>query len=98
MAGEGIEYTWGASKRFYCRAPLSSKRLVVSFDLLVRRSIEGVDISMCRRFAVKARRYMECYIHKYLLKINATDEELIEWTHDEYEMMYKNTNPIVIQT
>ena len=44
---------------------------------------------MCRRFAVKARRYMECYIHKYLLKINATDEELIEWTHDEYEMMYK---------
>ena len=32
---------------------------------------------------------MECYMYTYLLKTNATNGELIVWTHDENEMMYK---------
>ena len=71
FAGEGIEYSWGASKRYYRSQPLSKKKSYRSFDKLVRWSVGKVSIQMCRKFSGKARGYMLAYHHKALEKVNA---------------------------
>ncbi len=38
-AGEGIEYSWGASKVVYCRYPLASKKGKDNFDKLIVKCI-----------------------------------------------------------
>jgi len=58
LAGEGIEYSWGASKRYYRSQPLSKKKSYRSFDELVRWSVGKVSIQMCRRFSGKARGFL----------------------------------------
>jgi len=58
LAGEGIEYAWGAATWFYRRTPLNKKRTVAGFETLVHSSIDSVNPKMCRQFAAKARSYI----------------------------------------
>ena len=64
LAGEGIEYLWGALKRIYRRHPITDKRSVVNFERLVKESLTQVSLDICRRFSAKARGYMLTYKHK----------------------------------
>ena len=58
LAGEGIEYCWGAAKRMYRKLPLNQKSVVAC--------LSKVNIEMCRRFSGKARGYMLGYRHQAL--------------------------------
>ena len=64
LAGESIEYSWGVSKRYYRRQPITMKRSTVNFERLVKDSIDKVSTMMCRRFSRKTRGYMLGYRHK----------------------------------
>ena len=64
LAGEGIEYAWGAAKRIYRRQPLSAKRTFENFVALVKSSLASITIDTCRRFSAKARGYMLGYYHQ----------------------------------
>jgi len=80
LAGEGIEYSWGASKRYYRRQPITMKRSSVNFERLMKDSINKVSTMMCRKFSRKARGYMLGYRHKQLQK-----EEVGEDIKESYE-------------
>ena len=66
LAGEEVEYFWGAAKRLYRRLPIKLKRSVAGFQDIVRGYISTVTIAMCRKFSAKARGYMLAYSHKKL--------------------------------
>ena len=70
LAGEGIEYTWGASKRYYRKEPLAMKKQSKDFKLLVTTCIEKIDVAMARKFSRKARSYMLAYMHQKIEKEN----------------------------
>ena len=55
IAGDGVEYSWGASKRWYRKQSFASKRSFTNFEILVMNSLKRVNIEMCRRFSRKAR-------------------------------------------
>lgn len=63
LAGEGIKYSWGASKWFYCKQSLQSKKNVKQFFALIKKSIQTVNTQMTRHFVGKARSYMLAYKH-----------------------------------
>ena len=63
IAGEGIEYSWGLSKKYYRKLPIHRKRTKDLFQESVRESLCHVRIDHARKFAAKARRYMLCYKH-----------------------------------
>ena len=63
IAGEGVEYSWGISKKFYRSLPLSVKKGLVNFRASVRQSVNHVSIHHVRKFAARARRYMLAYLH-----------------------------------
>ena len=65
IAGEGIEYSWGVSKRIYRKYSFQEKRSFQNFVKLVKESLDKVSIQMCRRFSAKARRYMVGYYHQW---------------------------------
>ncbi len=62
-AGEGIEYSWGASKAVYRRYPLASKKGKENFDKLVSKCIsrELLTNDRIRKFSRRARSYMLTY-------------------------------------
>ena len=90
-AGEGIEYSWGYSKSFYRRHPLSAKKGKENFINLVDRCISRdlITVDMVRKFSKRARGYMLAY------KILETDEmkevtnEQQDITHHMIEKMKK---------
>ena len=63
IAGEGIEYAWGAAKLWYRKQPLSQKRTKESFLNLVQTALSDVVLSKqrVRQFARRARNYMLAY-------------------------------------
>ena len=61
LAGEGVEYAWGLSKRFYRSIEIGKKRTKEDFQNIVRKSIEFVKQEHIERFAAKCRRYMMAY-------------------------------------
>lgn len=63
LAGEGIEYSWGAAKRFYRKQSLKDKKTFQQFIELVKTSISRINVQMARRFAGRARGYMLAYMH-----------------------------------
>jgi hypothetical protein len=63
IAGEGIEYAWGLSKKYYRNLEYSRKRGIVNFRRSIRESIDFVSVVHARKFAGKVRRYMLAYIH-----------------------------------
>ena len=73
IAGDGIEYCWGAAKLYYRAAPLSKKQSKVAFHKLVQESTSSeiggnLNISTVRSCAKRVREYMLAY--------TAIDEEI----------------------
>jgi hypothetical protein len=63
IAGEGIEYAWGLSKKYYRNLQYAKKRGIVNFRRSIRESIQFVTVEHARKFAAKVRRYMLAYTH-----------------------------------
>jgi hypothetical protein len=61
LAGEGIEYDWGLSKRNYRSLPHASKKGKVNFLESLIQSLKKVNVEHRRKFSAKARRYMLTY-------------------------------------
>jgi hypothetical protein len=75
LAGEGIEYCWGAAKRMYRKLPLHQKTFWEFFRKSVPVCLSKVNIEMCRRFSGKARGYMLGY-HQQALEAKDGREEV----------------------
>ena len=86
LAGEGIEYSWGASKRYYRRQPLSMKKHSGHFKETVSKSIQMVTVDMYRKFLRKARRYMVTYLHK---RRAVRDGDANTWNFEENERIQR---------
>ena len=91
LAGEGIEYSWGASKKIYRRYPLKRKRFSSNFKACVKQSISMVTPLMVNRFSAKARGYMMGYKHRRVMinECEKTDENMIIWSHAYNERIHK---------
>jgi hypothetical protein len=61
IAGEGIEYAWGLSKKYYRNLPLNKKKGLANFRKSVRDSVSYVTVDHVRQFSGLARRYMLAY-------------------------------------
>jgi hypothetical protein len=90
IAGEGIEYAWGLSKRFYRALPLTRKRGIANFRRSVRESVDAVTIENVRKFGGKVRRYMLAYLH-YDNRSNEDSEDK-KATYLETENFVKKTS------
>ena len=91
LAGEGIEYSWGASKRLYRKQPISKKISIANFLSLVKQCIDYITPMMATRFSAHARGYMLGYLHK---KITQEDEDhnskvKTEWLFSYNEKIHK---------
>jgi hypothetical protein len=63
IAGEGIEYAWGYSKRYYRNLPFARKKGIKNFRESVRESVDVVSVDNVRKFGGRIRRYMLAYCH-----------------------------------
>jgi hypothetical protein len=90
IAGEGIEYAWGLSKRYYRSLPLARKRGISNFRLSVRESVDAVSVHNVRKFGGRIRRYMLAYTH-YDSRIN-TNNNQSHPTYLEIENFVKKTS------
>ena len=61
IAGEGIEYCWGFSKKIQRRLPLKDRRKVEGFIKSVKCCLKRVTPVRMRQFARRARKYMLAY-------------------------------------
>ena len=61
LAGEGVEYSWGLSKRFYRSISIERKRTKEAFEKCVRDSVKYVRKEHIIKFGAKCRRYMMAY-------------------------------------
>ena len=86
LAGEGIEYSWGASKKIYRRYPLSIRKTFELFQAAVLKALRSVNIISCRRFSAKSRRYMMVYQHQQL----SPDETLSLEGNEKLLKLYKS--------
>jgi hypothetical protein len=77
LAGEGIEYSWGASKNQYRREPLSEKRKKDSYRKLVTKCLSEEILSKdrVRAFARRARSYICAY---YQMHYGLIPDDLIK--------------------
>ena len=87
ITGEGIEYSWGASKRLYRKYPLKDKRQCKQFRKLAKECVEKVNIPMSRKFSRKARSYMLVYLHMKMKKQN--DGNTIDISYEDIEKLQK---------
>ena len=87
LAGEGIKYSWGASKRVYRRKPLSEKKQSAHFKALVRSCVMNISIPMVRRFSAKSRGYMLTYAFKK--KKEEDDNYEMDWNYETNEKIHK---------
>jgi hypothetical protein len=89
--GEGIEYSWGASKAVYQKCPLACKKGKANFDSLVA-SRDLLTTERIRKFSRQARSYMLTYfslqfIHEYKGHKQVMTNRII--THTNIENMKK---------
>ena len=96
LAVEGIEYSWGTSKRICCCYHLTKKCSSAMFESLVRSSIYNVNKRMDQHFSAKARGYMLTYLHKLVKKKeqdenikNANDTKPVIWTYQYNKKIHK---------
>ena len=64
IAGEGVEYAWGAAKLYYRRLRISMKRTKDKFRKSVKMSTDRntiLTIERQRKFSKRARQYMLAY-------------------------------------
>ena len=97
LAGEGVEYAWGAAKLFYRRQPLSLKRNKESFYKLVEKSTDSsengvLNREVIRKFAARARKYMLAYIaiDKQQDEQHNTDDEELKISYSLIEKCVKH--------
>mmetsp|Transcript_15909 Transcript_15909/g.45748 ORF Transcript_15909/g.45748 Transcript_15909/m.45748 type:complete len:162 (+) Transcript_15909:833-1318(+) len=91
LAGEGIEYSWGAAKNYYRRLPLADKKGKDNFKRSVRSAMsrEHLTTDRIRKFSRRAREHIVAY---KLLKMNHLDSDMEhggeeEW--DEHQLISK---------
>ena len=91
LAGEGIEYSWGALKKIYRRIPLKQKRSASNFDACVRNCISRVTPLMANRFSAKVCSYMMGYKHRRMMinECQKTGKDMLMWSHDYNERIHK---------
>jgi hypothetical protein len=82
LAGEGIEYCWGAAKRMYRKFPLNQKKSWESFRKSVAVCLSKVNIEMCHQFLGKARGHMLGY-HPQALEVEDGREEVKSFERNE---------------
>ena len=66
LAGEGIEYSWGCTKNFYCRVSLKRKKGKEDFRSVVRESLSKDKVFTTKRirnFSRRARQYIFYFVH-----------------------------------
>ena len=80
IAGEGIEYDWAITKKFYQNIPLPDKVTKEKFHQCFRDSINAVSIKNSQLFSAKARKYMLTYLNLEPKKV----------TYDNIERFVKN--------
>jgi hypothetical protein len=93
-AGEGIEYSWGASKAVYRRYPLASKKGKANFDSLVAKCISRdlLTTNRIRKFSRRARSYMLTYSSLQFIHEDKGQEQVMTnntFTHTKIENMKK---------
>jgi hypothetical protein len=66
LAGEVIEYCWGAAKQIYRKLPLHQKKSWESFRKSVGVCLSKMNIEMCRQFWGMARGYLLGHHHQAL--------------------------------
>jgi len=62
LAGEGIEYAWGAMKRYFRRLSFDEKRTKKKFKKAVLDAVEHVKKIHIEKFSARCRRYMLTYL------------------------------------
>ena len=90
LAGEGIEYSWGVSKKIYRKKTFQEKRSFESFVRLVKESLDRVTVEMARKFSKKARRYMLGYYHQWKESTLAVSDRFDMEGFDEKPSFVKN--------
>jgi hypothetical protein len=93
-AGEGIEYSWGASKAVYRKYPLACKKGKANFDSLVAKCISRdlLTTERIRKFSQRARSYMLTYSSlQFIHKGKGKDQVMTNntFTHTKIENMKK---------
>ena len=91
IAGEGIEYSWGAAKLFYRRLRIKEKRSKEKFRNSVKNSTNRntiLTIARQRKFSKRARQYMLAYQAIELQRKRNTDED-IKMSHMLLEKVVK---------
>ena len=83
LAGEGVEYCWGLSKRFFRNKGLETKNTKNKFENVVREAIEYVRKDHVEKFSAKCRRYMMAYKN--------IENESMGLTYDWVERFVKKT-------
>ena len=61
IAGEGIEFVWGLTKKRFRNIPLHDKNCKEKFQDCVKACINHISIDNVRNFSGKCRRYMLAY-------------------------------------
>ena len=95
IAGEGIEYSWGAAKLFYRRLRIIEKRTKDKFRKSVKSSTDRntiLTVGRQRKFSKRARQYMLAYqaieVQKNKHLLSKTDGE-IKMSHMLLEKVVK---------
>jgi hypothetical protein len=87
IAGDGIEYSWGLSKRGFRRLALAQKRGKGNFHEAVKQCLSLVKVEHARRFSARTRRYM--LIYGNLDKLPKEGEEDSTLSYGEIEKYVK---------
>jgi hypothetical protein len=76
LAGEGIEYCWGATKQIFRKSPLMKRRSWDAFQNSVKECLGKTNVDMCQRFLAKAQGYMLGCHHQALETEDGRREEV----------------------
>ena len=95
IAGEGIEYDWAITKKFYRNIPLPDKVTKEKFHQYVRDSINAVSIKNYQLFSAKSHRYMLTYINLEPKKVTYSNIERFLKNLSIHHDVYKQDTPYI---
>jgi hypothetical protein len=90
LAGEGIEYCWGATKRIFRKLPLKKRKYWDSFKTSVGECLGKINIIMCQRFSAKVRGYMLGYHHQALETEDGREEVKSFERNEKIQKIYRS--------
>jgi hypothetical protein len=72
IAGEGVEYDWGFTKKIMRRVPLENRRSFGGFLTCLRKALTNMTLDRAQRFCRRAQKYMVAYadFHKKAQQTN----------------------------